>query len=163
MKKTTRTTLQFEDGKRNFRLLFGDPVKIETVSFQLGVTTQHAYFRPDSIFALDLWERNEYGTKEWRIYIVRAVWPGERAARIPQVEPGGEVLLYARGKNRVQKVLSWLREIEKAGEMPAHLHPDLYRAAHVRFLVNLEPRRINEPCGRLADFLKEREHETYHR
>lgn len=153
--KATRAITIFEEGKRNFRLLFGVPLKVDTIELQHGTTKQHAYFKPGAVFALDLWDRNDYGTKEWRVYVLRAVWPGEVASRVPQVEPGAEVLLFGKGKNKVQKIMRWFKDVEKAGEILSELHPDRFRAAHARFTVNMDPRRNDGLSRKILKLIKE--------
>jgi hypothetical protein len=77
MEFLTEVQLLFEEKRRNAKLLFGNPLSGEDLCFSEGSSRKNVYFKPDSLFALELWAANAYGTMLWTVYIVRAVWPGE--------------------------------------------------------------------------------------
>jgi hypothetical protein len=109
----TRVELIYEEGVRNYRLLFGKPVRIVNKEMIFGVRTKKmVFFKPGDIFALDLWERCEYGTKSWAVYVLQAATVGEIAYPVPQVFPAAKILLEACGKSRAQKAIRELREIQ---------------------------------------------------
>jgi hypothetical protein len=122
----TQASLVFIEGKLNYRLLFGHPLKIVDKEFEYGRTTRRiAYFRPGDIFALDIWERNEYGTTLWAVYVLQAAAPGEIALPVPQVKPAAKILLEACGKEKAQRALKLLEEIQERID-PTTLPPNRY-------------------------------------
>ena len=125
----TAVSLHFLEGQKNYRLLFGDPVKTETQDHRLGETRETAYFRPGAIFAIDLWDRNKYGTRRWRILILQAPNVGQRddIERVQQVTPGARKLLETKGTFRCKLLLQWLRTVEVAGD-PTARPPEFYIA-----------------------------------
>ncbi len=78
----------------NYRLLFGHPVRVIENEFVYGERTRKtSYFQPGEIFGIDLWQRNDYGTSAWTVYVLQAAEPGEDAMPVPQVKPAVKVLL----------------------------------------------------------------------
>ncbi len=59
----TQVHEEFAEGRQNYRLLFGQPSQRRTVNSQDGYTARTNYFPPGARFGLDLWSRNEYGTR----------------------------------------------------------------------------------------------------
>jgi len=150
----TEVQLLFEEKSRNAKLLFGTPVRREDLHFSAGVSKRNVYFKPDSLFALELWVANDYGTVFWMLYIIRSVWPGERANRIPQITPGAEILLSARGKGRVIRALAWLERLQTDVEDPAALAPEYFQTAHYSLKNGLEPRTPYEPYGPVLAYVR---------
>lgn len=150
----TKVNLLYVEKRKTVKLLFGDPVDSEDHGFTSGSSKRTVYFKPGSIFGLELWAANDYGTAFWMVYILRAVWPGEQANRLPQVEPGAEILLSARGKGRVSKVLDWLARLDQEGTALSKVSPGYFQAAHYSLKNGLEPRPIGAPYGRVIDYLK---------
>ena len=157
MNHLTKVHIFFEEKKNTSKLVFGDPDASENIHYAERKSSREIYFKPNSIFALELWTANEHGTTEWRIYILRSVWPGEKATRIPCVTPGAEILLYARGKSRVRNVLAWLRRLQKAKTDFQSLPADYYRQSHFYIKNNLEPEQPGEPYGAVLDYLRGRQ------
>ncbi|NVN91825.1 MAG: DUF2840 domain-containing protein [Desulfuromonadales bacterium] len=154
MEYLTKIHLHFDEKKRNSKLLFGTPAVTENISFTERSSRKNVFFKPDNLLALELWVANDHGTLLWMIYIVRTVWPGEKAHKVPFVEPGAEILLHARGKGRTSRALQWLRRLQKIEADLSRLSPDYYRIAHYYLKNNIEPRKPNEPHGPVLDFLK---------
>ena len=122
----TQVETLYVEGELNFRLLFGHPLKVVEKEFTYGRRTRKiAYFRPGDVFAVDLWRRNAYGTNAWAVYVLQAAGPGETALPIPQVKPAAKVLLEAVGKERAQRALNLLREIQERTD-PALLPPNRF-------------------------------------
>ena len=122
----TRFEILYQEGELNFRLLFGHPVKIEEKEFIHGcVTRKYVYFKPGDIFAIDLWQRNVYGTTAWAVFVLQAAGPGEQAVNVPQVKPAVNVLLEARGTERAKRALKLLKEIEDRTD-PTTLTPNRF-------------------------------------
>lgn len=157
MEFLTKVKLLFEEKRRNVKLLFGVPAAAEDLRFLEGSSRKNVYFRPDSLFALELWSANDYGTVIWMVYVLRAVWPGEAANKVPQIEPGAEILLHARGKGRAGKVLDWMKHLQKETEDLSELPPGYFQMAHYSLKNGLEPRAPREPFGPVLDYLKDKE------
>ena len=150
----TKVILKFEENKLRFQLLFGTPVATKEIHFTFGLSEKHVFFRPGSLFALEVWEANDYGTVNWKIYILRTVTPGEKINRLPRVLPGAEILLTVSGRKKVDKVKAWLTAMASQGHNLAMVDPDYYRAAHYSWKANLEPRDLSRPHGKVLNFLK---------
>ena len=57
---------------------FGNPIRSETFELQYKkITRKVHYFRAGDIFAIDLWDRNEYGTTKWSVYVIQALYLGD--------------------------------------------------------------------------------------
>jgi len=76
------------------------------------MTKQLALFKPGDVFALDLWDCGEYGTKEWSVFVLQAVAPGDVANPVPQVSPAAKILLEARGITKAKQAIKELQEIQ---------------------------------------------------
>jgi hypothetical protein len=154
MEFLTKAKLLFEKKQSNVKLLFGVPAISEDLRFSEGSSRKNVYFKPGSLFALELWSANDYGTQIWMVYVLRAVWPGEAANRVPQVKPGAEILLNARGKERVRKVLRWLNQLNNEIEDLSKLPPEFFQSAHYSLKNGLEPRSPHDPFGPILEYMK---------
>ena len=122
----TEVETLYVEGKLNYRLLFGHPVRVVEKEFTYGNRTcKAAYFKPGDVFAIDLWQQNEYGTNAWAVYVLQAAAPGESAITVPQVKPAAKVLLEAVGVERARQALKLLAEIEERTD-PATLPADRF-------------------------------------
>ena len=111
--RLTQVELVYEQGVRNYRLLFGRPFKVITQERTYGrMTKQLALFKPGDVFALDLWDCGPYGTKEWSVFVLQAVAPGDVAHPVPQVSPAAKILLEARGITKAKQAIKELQEIQ---------------------------------------------------
>ena len=128
---TTVRTL-FAEGAKNYRLLFGRPLRIETVSQTEGYTAAIARFEPGARFALDLWRCNAYGTIQWRCFVCEAIGPGEAGEGVPCVAPAARVLLKTKGAAQSRVFLAWLDQLEKSGIDPVTCPRETFEAAHFR-------------------------------
>ncbi|HQU17106.1 MAG TPA: DUF2840 domain-containing protein [Gammaproteobacteria bacterium] len=130
----TTVLLDFREGRRNHRLLFGNPSTSTTGQWAHGITVRCARFLPGSVFGVELWARNAYGTSAWHVYVLRALWPGEALCIVPQVRPGAEILLHASGANQVRLALAWLDHQRTRTDDLATVPAYVYQAAdlHVR-------------------------------
>lgn len=149
-KYLTRVELDYRQGVRNYRLLFGHPEYIVSKDHRYKVTNQLAFFKPGEIFGLDLWECNDFGTTRWSVYILQAAAPGDTVMRVPQVFPGAIVLLEAYGVERAKAVLAWLSNIE-LGSDPATLKPEQFLAADFRLKAAIPQRKRRYSRIKAAD------------
>ena len=137
----TSVTVQQIEGHSNFRIIFGDAHKKTPINSQNESTPQHLwFFKPGSIFCLDLFKKNQYGTTEWAVYVLQAAFPGETIVPVPQVNPGAKVLLEAHGKKRAQAALRELAEIQKRVD-PTTLSPGRFLLTDFRLKADTRTRR----------------------
>jgi Protein of unknown function (DUF2840) len=134
LKKMYLTTVytQFLEGVRNYRILFGVPLRWVMLREAKGETVKVYYFKQGSRFALDLWARNTYGTIQWRCFVCEAIAPGIDATTVPYVKPGARVLLSTHGAAQSRLFLAWLGELEGRGMNPLSCPPEVFESAHFR-------------------------------
>ncbi len=97
-------------------------------------------FAPDSVIAYVRWASNDFGTVVSRIDILRAVHPGEAFSTVPDVRPGGEILLRLSGWPKVERVLRAIDAVEALGIDPTDAAHDHWRHVHNRLIAGYEPR-----------------------
>jgi hypothetical protein len=97
-------------------------------------------FSPGSVFAFVRWASNDFGTILSRIDIVRAVRTGEAYQTLPNVRPGGEILLRVSGWLKVERVLLAIDAVEALGIEPTDVAPDHWRHVHNRLVAGEQPR-----------------------
>jgi hypothetical protein len=127
---TVRTV--FHLGAKNYRLLFGLPLRTNTVTRAKGYTAAVAHFAPGARFGLDLWRRNAYGTIQWRCFVCEAIRVGEEGEVVPFVTPAARVLLQTKGAAQSRLFLAWLAELETEGIDPMICPSATFEAAHFR-------------------------------
>jgi hypothetical protein len=128
----TTVETSFLEGKRNYRVLFGEPLRIDTLHAAEGVTRKVYSFTARSRFGLDLWRCNAYGTIQWRCFVCEAVSPGEEADAVPFVAPGARVLLHTKGAAQSRLFLAWLADLEASEVDLLTCAPETFEAAHFR-------------------------------
>ena len=125
----------------NFRILFGSPYKKTLASSkEPPIHIEDWFFIPGSIFCLDLFTRNQYGSTEWAVYVLQAAYPGETIVPVPQVTPGAKILLEAHGKKQVQAAIKELAEIQERVD-PATLPPGRFLLTDFRLKADARTRR----------------------
>jgi Protein of unknown function (DUF2840) len=132
----THVTLVWRGGIREDWLRFGKPVAERIIDRRTRVES----YAPGQVFALVRWASNDYGTRRSVLAIVRAVGHGEAFTTLPQVDPGGEILLSVRGWHRVRAAFGWIDAIEQSGFDPCDIAPDHWRHMHNRLSVGMPPR-----------------------
>jgi len=131
----TRVQVTFMKDRVNDWLRFGRFHK-ECV---LDPQRREAYFTAHAVFCYITWRANDYGTTQWRIDILRAVAPGERASQVSGVAPGAEILLRASGKAKVLRVLALIDAIEAQDIRPDAVSANYWRTVHNQLSANQEP------------------------
>ena len=116
----------------NFWLRFGEP----NAQHVLDRRRSLALFRSGQIFGYVRWRANAYGTQDWRIAIAQTSAPPQTLARLDGVHPAAIILLSARGKARVKRVLAQLDGLEAAGFDLAAISPAYVRQIHNRIAVS---------------------------
>ncbi len=79
--RVTTVRTDYREGRRNHRVLFGTPLRTDTLDRTEGYTTQVWSFARGARFALDLWVCNAYGTIQWRCFVCEAIGPGDDGER----------------------------------------------------------------------------------
>lgn len=126
MRRYTSVTTVFRPDRINIWLRFASPVRKR----QLDRRRSLVLFAPHSIFALLRWERSRYGTVLSHITIMRTVAPGEPCATWPNVHPGAELLLFASGWLKVERVLQAIDAVEALDIDPADAAPEYWQHLH---------------------------------
>lgn len=132
----TQVTLVWQESKREDWLKFGRPVATRIVDRKQRIEGYAA----GQVFGLVRWASNEYGTVRSTFDIVRAVEAHEPCVPVPQVNPGGELLLSLRGWPKVAQVFRLIDAIESAGIDPCDVAPDHWRHIHNRLAGRENPR-----------------------
>lgn len=96
-------------------------------------------FAPGAVFSLVHWEAGDYGTTLSRLWVLRAVVPGEPFDRVPFVAPGAEVLLDLKTWVKVRAGLEAIDAIEALGIDPERVCPDHWRHVSSRIAVAEPP------------------------
>lgn len=132
----THVTLVWQQGAREDWLRFGKPVAERIIDRRTRIES----YAPGQVFALVGWASNDYGTIRSTLDIVRAVANGQAYTTLPQVDPGGDLLLSVRGWPKVRRVFRRIDAIEQAGIDPCEVAPDHWRHMQNRLAVGMEPR-----------------------
>lgn len=132
----TVVTLVWQKGQREDWLKFGKPVASRIIDRRRRTESYAA----GQVFGLVRWASNEYGTVRSALEIVRAVAAGEPCTAVPQVDPGGDVLLSTHGWPKVAQVFRLIDAIEASGIDPCEVAPDHWRHIHNRMAARERPR-----------------------
>lgn len=136
----THVTLVWRKGVCEDWLRFGKPVAERIIDR----TTSIESYAPGQVFALVRWASNDYGTRRSALMIVRAVGHGEACSTLPQVAPGGDILLSVHGWPRVRTAFGLIDAIEKSGFDPCDIAPDHWRHIHNRLSAGMPPRPYDQ-------------------
>ncbi|HSF13247.1 MAG TPA: DUF2840 domain-containing protein [Erythrobacter sp.] len=136
----THVTLLWREGEHEDWLRFGKPVAGRIIDRTRRIESYAA----GQVFALVRWASNDYGTVRSTLDIVRAVGRGEAFTTLPQVDPGGELLLAARGWARVRAALLAIDAIEVAGYDTCLIAPDHWRHIGNRLACGMLPRAYDD-------------------
>ncbi len=117
----TLVSIRWRKNRRNYRLLFGAPVRHVRLDWQRSLTA----FAPGSIFGYERWEGNKFGTQSWLICVVEAAAPQSSVSQIPGIIPGARALISLRGKAACTEFLTHLDTIA-ASAAPEELDPQLW-------------------------------------
>lgn len=96
-------------------------------------------FAPGSVFALVRWSANDFGTVVSRLYVLRAVATDEPFTTVPDVDPGGELLLRVSGWPKVRHALEAIDAVEALGLAPERICPDYWRQVGSRLAAGKAP------------------------
>ena len=132
----TRVTVLFLPERVNDRVRFGVPVAERIIDRRCRVDL----FAPGAVFGYVQWRANRYGTEHWRLWVVQAAAPRERAETVPGVAPGAHIWLSAGGAAKVTRALALIDAIEAQAIDPASLPESYWRTVHNRIAAGLETR-----------------------
>lgn len=132
----THVTLVWQQGVREDWLRFGKPASERIVDRRTRIES----YVPGQLFAFVRWASNDYGTVLSSLDIVRAVGRHEAYTTLPQIDPGGDILLSVRGWPKVRNVFALIDAIEEAGIDPCDVASDHWRHIHNRLAAGLQPR-----------------------
>lgn len=132
----THVTLVWREGRHEDWLRFGKPVSERIIDRRKRIES----YAPGQVFALVRWTSNDFGTRRSTLDVVRAVGRNEALTRLPQVDPGGELLLSVRGWPKVRHVLELIDRIDAAGIDPCAVAPDHWHHMHNRICAGSQPR-----------------------
>ena len=132
----THVTLVWREGEREDWLRFGKPV----ASRILDRRQRTESYAAGQLFGLVRWASNAYGTLRSSLDIVRAVGAGEPVTPVPQIDPGGELLLHVHGWPKVARVFRLIDAIEASAIDPCEVAPDHWRHIHNRLAAREAPR-----------------------
>ena len=134
----TLVQLHFVRGIINHRLRFGQP---ETKT-ELDKYRSLASFPEGSIFGYIRWRANEYGTIEWRTYVLKAQ-SGGYISHVGGISPAVKILMSAQGKPAVQRCLKALDKLEKeAGGTLDNVPESYWSGFNNALLLRKSPRQL---------------------
>ena len=132
----TRVTVLFLVDRVNDRVRFGTPSAERIIDRRARIEL----YAPGAVFGYAQWRADCYGTQLWRLWVLQAAAPGERAETVPGIAPAAHIWLSAAGMARVTRALALIDAIEAGGLDPAALPESYWRAVHNRIAAGLEPR-----------------------
>jgi len=132
----TRVTVLFLADRVNDRVRFGTPAAERIIDRRARVEL----YAPGAVFGYVQWRADQYGTQLWRLWVLQAAMPGERAETVPGIAPAAHIWLSAAGVARVTRALTLIDAIEAQGLDPAMLPEPYWRTVHNRLAAGLEPR-----------------------
>ena len=130
----TLVELTWKEGRVEQWLRFGKP----TCEHRIDQHRRRFGFAPGSVFGVNRWASNDFGTVLSRFDILCAARAGETIQTLPFLRPGGALLLSTHGWPKVEPVLQTIDAIEALGIDTADVAPDYWRHVHNRLVVGQE-------------------------
>lgn len=146
----TTVALTHIPGRVEHWLRFGDPLHDRIVDRRRRVLE----FTPDQVFGFVRWAANDHGTVMSRIDIVRTVGANEPCTTVPDVQPGGKILLRQTGWPKVKAVLAAIDAAERIARASA-VCPDHWWHVQQRLTIG-EPSRGYSASQHRAWLLRQR-------
>lgn len=132
----TRVALVERPDLASDRLRFGVPVAQRQVDRRRAL----AWFAPGVVFGFVRWRGGDFGTVLWRLWVLRALAPGEAGSTLAGVHPGTAILLAVVGPPQVRRAMDVIAAIEAEGVDPASVAESYWRHVHNRLAVHQAPR-----------------------
>ncbi|WP_417319645.1 DUF2840 domain-containing protein [Erythrobacter aureus] len=117
-------------------LRFGTPDAERIIDRRRSLAT----FAPDKLFAYIRWRGGDYGTADWRLFVLRASHPGEPICTVPGIRPGADMLCQLAGKTKIQRALTLIDDLELGEFPPETISPAWWRVMGNRLHVGLPVR-----------------------
>ena len=134
----TIVQLHFVKGMINHRLRFGQPEAKPKLDNYRSV----AMFPVGSTFGYIRWKANEYGTIDWRVYVVKTQADGF-ISKVAGITPAVKILVSAQGKPAVKRCLAALDKIEKeAGGALENVPESYWTVFNNALLLRKSPRQL---------------------
>lgn len=124
----TFVDLTWNEGQIEQWIRFGHPVFEARIDHHL----RRFGFAPGTIFGVNRWAANAYGTVLSRVDILQGAKPRTHLQTLPYLRPGGTLLLSTHGWRKVERVLQAIDVIEALGIDPADASLDYWRHLHNR-------------------------------
>ena len=132
----TRVTVLFLADRVNDRVRFGTPSAERIIDRRARIEL----YAPGAVFGYVQWRADRHGTQLWRLWVLQAATPGERAETVPGIAPAAHIWLSAAGMARVTRALALIDAIEASRLDPVALPESYWRAVHNRIAAGLDPR-----------------------
>lgn len=134
----TVVQLHFVRGIINHRLRFGQPEAMT----KLDKFRSLASFPPGSTFGYIRWRANEYGTIDWRVYVLKSQTDG-LTSKVAGVSPAVKILVNTQGKPAVKRCFAALDKLEKeAGGTLDHVPESYWPMFNNALLLRKPPRKL---------------------
>ena len=121
MSVQTHVQVHFVKGLINHRIKFGVP----TYKTKLDKYRTLMSFSEGVIFGYIRWVANEYGTQDWRVYVLKTQSSG-LLSKVPGISPAVKILLSSKGTVAVKRALKAIDEIEKESSVGLTEVPESY-------------------------------------
>ncbi|WP_026941492.1 DUF2840 domain-containing protein [Hellea balneolensis] len=121
MSHLTLIQCHFVRDKLNHRIRFGSPCS----TLALDKYRKLNCFEPGVTLGYIRWRANEYGTQDWRFFILKTQSPG-LLTRVPGVTPAIKVLAAFTGTQAVKRALVALDDVEKSVSQPIEMLSEGY-------------------------------------
>jgi len=121
MSAHTHVQVHFVKGLINHRIRFGastHKTKLDKYRFLVS-------FPQDAIFGYIRWSANEYGTQDWRVYVLKTQSSG-LSSKVPGITPAVKILLASKGSAAVKRTLAAIDKIEKESSLGLLEVPESY-------------------------------------
>jgi len=130
----TRVLLHFDAEQFNYYIRFGR----SHLRDDLDRRRAYEYFVAGQVFGYVRWEANEYGTRDWRFFILRAGGAFPPLHLVPGITPGAEVLVDIHGPARVYRLFELIDALEAQGIDPSDVAPWYYIQVNARLKCGLK-------------------------
>ena len=103
----TQVQIHFVKDIINHRLLFGQPNEM----IKLDRFRRLVVFKPDQIFGYIRWRANQYGTVEWKLYVLKTGEAGQMT-QVSGISPAVKILVSVSGRERMKRALPIMDRIK---------------------------------------------------
>jgi len=131
----------------NHRLRFGTPFEF----IKLDAQRKIALFKPGSIFGYIRWKANQYGTVDWRLYVLKVARQGQLSC-VPGVTPAVNVLVSVSGKEAMNRALPVIDHLENTAISGLENVPESYwLTVSNALLLRQSPRELPRNHRKISD------------